>query len=200
VPSDTSSASIRFGLFDTSAGRSENDLNGGASSTMFTNNPGFATFVSLMSVSTNNGMSILRHTNLTNTGLFGTSGDYTDLGASPLYADSNTASTPQTSGENVTLRLSVANEGGSWVLTSGLYDTQTQTLLEGATVGTTDGTGLGSFSMLGFRVPSMASSTPGGGPYVFTDLNVSVIPEPSTLMLAVSGLAMALFAIRRRRS
>jgi len=194
VPSDTSTASIRFGLFDTSSGRSMNDLNGGASSSMFTNNPGFATFVSLMSVSTNNGISILRHTTLTTTGLFGTSGDYSQLDGS---VGGN--SIAQSSGENVTLQLSVYNGGSSWTLSSALYDTSTETLLEGGSVTTSDGTGLGSFSMMGFRVPRMADAT-AGGPYVFTDLNVSVIPEPSTLMLAVSGLAMAIMAIRRRRS
>jgi len=193
MPSDTSTANLRFGLFDTYIGRSMNDFNGGASSSMFTNNPGFATFMTLQSTSTNNGLSILRHTGFTGTGLFGTSNDYTSMGSG------GGLSTAQSSGEKLTLMLSVTrNDASTWTIESDLFDTLTSTLLEGMSVSTNDG--VSSFSMIGMRLPRMPDGT--FGPVVFSDLNVQVnaIPEPSTLMLAASGLAMAIFAIRRRRS
>jgi len=194
MPSDTSTASLRFGLFDTYIGRSANDFNGGASSTLFTNNPGFATFMTLMSSSTNNGLSILRHTNFSTTGLLSSSGDFTQIGTS-----GGGVSTAQSSLEKLTLTFSVYRQDAStWVLDSDLYDTLTSTLLEGMEVSTSDG--VSSFSMMAVRLPRMPDGT--YGPVVFRDLNVQVntIPEPSTLMLAASGLAMAIFAIRRRRS
>jgi len=194
MPSEASSGSWRYGVFDTGPGRSMNDLNGGASSTMFTNNPGFATFASLMSSTTNNGISILKHTTLSTTGFFSNSSDYTAIDGSV-----GGLSTAMTSGENVTWRFSIERDSlGYWEVQSEIYDTATWTLLEGGTVQTNDSSAATSFSMIGVRMPRMPDNTM--GPYVFTDLKVEVVPEPSTLMLAGTGLALALVAIRRRRS
>jgi len=194
MPSDTSTAALRFGLFDTYIGRSMNDFNGGASSSMFTNNPGFATFVTLQSASTNNGVSIYRHTGFTNTGLMGTSADFTQIDGSI-----GGTSVGATSGEKLTMKFSVSRpSAGEWDISSELIDTLTSSLLQGGSVSTSDG--VSSFSYIGVRLPRMPDST--FGPVVFSDLNVSVsaIPEPSTLVLAASGLALAIMAIRRRRS
>jgi hypothetical protein len=194
VPSDTSTAAIRFGLFDAPAGRSMNDLNGGASTSAFTNNPGYGTFFSLMNSSTNNGISTVRRTNLTTTGYFGTSGDYTAIDGSI-----GGVSTAQSSGQELTLRFSITREGDglSWILRTGLYDTLSDTLLMGGQV--TDTVGVSVFNSLAWRVPRMPD-TAGNGPYTFTGLKIEVVPEPSTLMLAGAGLAMAFALIRRRRS
>jgi len=194
MPTDTSSAQVRYGVFDTGPGRSMNDLNGGASSTMFSNNPGFATFISLMNNTTNNGISIYKHTVMTTTGLFGASSDYTQIDGSV-----GGLSTAQTSGEKLTWSFKLTRTSSAdWNLESDLYDTLTSALLEGGSVTTNDAAAANTFSMIGLRFPRSPDGTM--GPYVYTDLKVEVIPEPSTLMLAGTGLALAIVAIRRRRS
>jgi len=196
IPSDTSTAAIRFGLFDDVGTRSMNDLNGGASTTAFTNNPGYGTYITLMNNSTNNGISFVRRTNLTTTGVFGTSGDYTAIDGSV-----GGTSTAQSNLEKLTLQFSITRNASDWTLQTGLYDTLTSTLLTGGSV-TDTGPGVSDFSWLAWRIPVGPVSTTTGA-QTFNEFKVEVIPavpEPSTLMLAGVGLAMAFGVIRRRRS
>ena len=191
MPSNTSDASLRFGLFDSPVGRSIQDFNGGPSSTMFTNNPGFATFVGLMNVATNNGISILGHSVLTSANIFSSSGNFSPIGSG------GGAMPGMSSAVNYTLNFSVARtDASTWQLTSEIRDTLTSALIEGMTV-TTNG-GVSTFNMMMLRWNRMPDSA--AGPRNYTELKVSVdaIPEPSTLMLAASGLALAALAIRRR--
>ena len=195
VPSDTSTAAIRFGLFDDVAGRSANDLNGGASTTMFTNNPGYGAFVTLMSVSTNNGMNFMRRTNMTTTGIFGTTADFTQIDGAV-----GGTSIAQSGLQLLTYKVSVTHmDANTTILTAGLYDTLTSQLLEGGSVADFSGQQVSDFSYLVWRTPRGPDAA-GNGPYVFTDMKIEVIPEPSTLMLTGAGLALAIAAIRRRRS
>jgi hypothetical protein len=190
MPSNTSDASLRFGLFDTATGRSITDFNGGPSSTMFTNNLGFATFYSLMSTPTNNGMSILTHTVLTSANIFSSSSNFSAIdgagGGDMLGMFSMT---------NYTLSFSVGRpDASTWVLTSEVRDTLTGALIEGMMVSTNEG--LTSFNWLMLRWNRMPDAV---GQRTYTEIKVEVVPEPSTLMLAGCGLALAAFAIRRRR-
>lgn len=195
APTDTSTAAIRFGMFDDAGTRSEKDFSGGLSTTAFTNNPGYGAWFSVQSTSTNGPLSIIKRTQLTTTGVFSSSSDYTALGASL-----GGVSTAQSSGELLTLKFSVTRyDASTWTISSGLYDSLSDTLLFGDNV--TESAGLSSFNWLAWRVPRGPDAA-GNGPYTFTDLKVEVlpVPEPSTLMLAGTGLVMALLSIRRRRS
>ena len=196
MPSNTADAALRFGLFDSPNGRSVQDFNGSPSSTMFTNNPGFATFFSLMNVATNNGMSILSHTVLTSASIFSSSGNFSQIDGS-----GGGAMTGMQSMTNYTLSFSVERpDANTWQLESQVRDTLTGALIEGMLV--TTNAGPSSFNMMMLRW----NRSPDGAvaPRVYTEIKVYMnfpdeIPEPSTLLLVGTGLALAALTFRRRR-
>jgi len=191
MPSNTSDAALRFGLFDSPLGRSVNDFNGGPTSSFFTNNPGFATFYSLMSTPTTGGMQILSHTVLTSANIFSSSGNFS------LIDGAGGSMNGLSSMTNYTLSFSVARLNSTdYQLKTTIHDTLTGDLIEGWTVTTNQGVSTFNYMMLRWnRMPDAV----GGRNYTELKVSVDEIPEPSTLMLAGVGLALAGFVIRRRR-
>jgi len=194
VPSTTSTFEARVGLFDNPVGtRSMQDFNGGMTSTAFTNNPGFAVFVPLMNVTTADQVSIRKHTLMATQNVFNNSGDYQQI-------DGLVGGTynPMMDLTNYTLSFSVSHEATAvWVLRASIKDATTGGVVQDGTVVLNDASVPGSFSLLAMRYPN--DSAPGAGGITYNELKVEVIPEPSTLMLAGTGLALAVLAIRRRR-
>jgi hypothetical protein len=189
MPADLTSYSLRFGLFDSAVGRQTSDLNGGGNSTQFTNNPGFALFVPLSSVVTNDLLSFRRRTNMTTGNIFTSGGDYTQVdpiggGAYPGMSADPTS---------YTLKFSVGRpDGSTWVLSSSIVDSLNNVIQSGS-ASTNDG--VSSFNWFDWRIPGNAIQT------TFTDINVSVdaVPEPSTMVLVGAGLGLMIAAVRRRR-
>ena len=188
MPGDTSLGSLRFGLFDNpNPNRQLNDLNGGPSSTTFTNNPGFATFYSLMSIATNNGMSVLSHTTLTSANIFSSGGNFTTMGSG------GGAMSGMSAGTLYNLSLIVQRpDATTWEIDADVRDALGN-LVEG--MGFVTNSGISSFNWMHLR---WNSTTP---TFNYSELKVEVsqIPEPSTLVLAGFGIALAAFSIRRRR-
>jgi hypothetical protein len=192
MPSLSSDTGLRFGLFDSPLGRSTTDFNGGPTSTYFTNNPGFATFYSLMTTPTTAGMAIYSHTILNSANIFSSQGNYSLIDGNGGTCNGLMSMT------NYTLSFQVARINSTdFQLISTIHDTLTGELMEGWT--TTTNTGVSTFNMMMLRWNRMPDSAVGARNYTELKVSVDEIPEPSTLLLAGVGLALAGFVIRRRR-
>jgi len=190
MPANSTDLAARFALLDNAPdGRSVQDFNGGPASTMFTNNPGFAAFGGFTaSAQAAGSISLQRHVSMTSANLMSASGDWRSFGVVGAADNGMFAMT------NYTWSVSVYRpDSGTWVVGSEIRDTVTGDLITGGTISTNDMTSTFSWMILRWnRMPDAETHN-------FTDLKVTVIPEPSTLMLAGAGLALAALAIRRRR-
>jgi hypothetical protein len=195
VPAGTSIAALRFGIFDSVVSRATADASSGPSSNSFTNNPGFATFVPLTSDSGSNDLiSLRRRTTLTSSNPMSSGGDWSQIDGLVGGAYS-----PLLGLTNYTFKMTIGRpDASTYQLSAAIIDTLSQAVMTSGSVSTNDG--FNSFNWFLWRFPGMPT-TANGGPYTFTDLNVQVtaIPEPSTVVLVGLAAGLLLAVSRRRR-